>query len=146
MQIPNILYHGAFLIDGTELDPDGFKSSFGYVSTTPYIDWAKYFAWSQRGKVLNQPGNLTIFELDKEKIPQEILQKALPPDGIDPRAFESTDDSIFERECALLFERKKFREWRFPSIPLEALVVFSEEHINRYGVETYTGPMKFPED
>ena len=128
MEIPRLVYHGTFWPEGNKLGSEGLRVTSSYVSTTPDKRWAEYFAMHTRWKHKLQPGTLSIYEIDTGKLPQNVRENCIPPDGIDPRVLKWNDDQMRRSEENLKSDRIKIQDWRFPYIPLEAIVNAEEEH------------------
>ena len=125
MEMPKLVYHGTFWPDGTELSSEGLRTSYVYVSATPDRRWARYFAWHKRWEHREQPGTLAVYEIDTDKLPEEVRERCIPPDGVDPRATGA--GGWLQQEEGMKEERIRVGDFRFPHIPLVAIVGTEEE-------------------
>lgn len=128
MEMPKLVYHGTFWPEGTQLGSEDLRTDYGYVSVTPDRRWARYFSMCRRWEYKRQSGNLVIYEIDTDKLPQDVREKGIPPDGFDPRLIKSKTDWLRKHEEEMKEERIKIQEWRVKYIPLEAIVNLEEEH------------------
>lgn len=126
MNIPSPLYHGTFWSEGTGLDSKGLSTSYGYVSATPHYEWAIFFAMITRWKHRRYSGKLTIYTIDVDKLPRDVREKCIPPNGTDPRV--STFEGLRLSEEEMREERIKVGDWRFPYIPLESIIATEENY------------------
>jgi len=126
MELPKLVYHGTFWPEGTELGSEGLKTKYGYVSTTPDQEWARYFAMCTRWNHRELPGEFVVYEINTGKLPEEVREKSIPPDGFHPRSVDI--DLIRKIETSMKEERIKVGDWRFLYIPIEAIVSSEEEH------------------
>ena len=127
ISLPKIVYHGTFWPKGTEMGAEGLTTDYDYVSATPDKRWAWYFAGIKRWHYRNKSGKLTIYEIDTDKLPQDVRAGCIPPDGLDPRAQEY-GGSFLDGEMEMREERIKVGDWRFPYIPRAAITSTDEEY------------------
>ncbi len=126
MEIPKIVYHGTFWPKGESLSLDRLKTGAGYICTSSRYDWAHYFGLSRRQRYRERSGSLMVYGIDTGLLPEEVSSNCIPPDGMDPRA--STRDWLREYEDRMRPGRVKIGEWRFPHIPLSAVVSQDEQY------------------
>lgn len=127
MEIPKTVYHGTFRPDGMVKPVDRLTADVGYICTSERYGWAEYFAMCKRWRYKKQAGMLAIYEIDTEKLPEEVLEGKIPLGEIDPRSLE---DPLLRRiEEEMKSERIKVREWRFPYIPLSAIRRLDEGYL-----------------
>lgn len=120
MEIPKTIYHGTFWPEGVEPDSGKLSADVGYISTSTTHDWAWFFAFNRRYFNKKRAGRLMVYEINTGLLPEDVLRGCIPPDGMDPRA--STQDWLKKSEEDMKPERIKINEWRFPYIPLSAVV------------------------
>ena len=126
MKIPfKLAYHGTFWPEGMEIDTRGLRTEYGYVSITPDRRWARFFAMSKRYKYREQPGKLVIYEVNIERLPDDVVNNCIPPDGINPEALE--DDTLLDIETGMVDDRKKVNDWRLPYVPWDSIINKEEE-------------------
>src|SRR3989344_6158407 len=126
MEIPKFVYHGSFVQDEVEGNPKRLVSDTRYVSTTTSEEWAYYFGLARREWLKEKPGRLIVYQINIEKLPEEVIKECLPPDQFDPRSERSTWFRDYEERTRP--ERLKIGEWRFPYIPFDCTTIIQETH------------------
>ncbi|MBI2019316.1 hypothetical protein HYS95_01435 [Candidatus Daviesbacteria bacterium] len=126
MKIPEIVFHGTFRPDGMAKPADRLTSDVGYICTSELYEWAHYFAWCKRIQYAKS-GNLFVYEINTTKLGQDVLDHCLPPGAVDPRTLK--DSWLKNLEDKMFQERIRIREWRFPYIPLKAVIVSNEQYL-----------------
>ncbi len=128
MEMPKTVYHGTFWPESKGTSPRNLKTNYGYVSTTPDQIWARYFAMCKRVEHKKLPGNVLIYQIGTDKLPQKVRENCIPPDGIDKRVLEYDSDWLRKNEEDIRKDRIRFQEWRFLYIPAEAILDIEELH------------------
>ena len=119
MDIPKLLYHGTFWVDGIEPE-DRLYQLDCYISTSENYGWARFFARVKRHENKEKAGNMVIYTIDTKKLPEDVIKNALPPDGLHPMAKD--DDEMRRIEEEMKPDRIKTKDWRLPYVPFDAVV------------------------
>lgn len=127
MEIPKIVYHGTFWPEGKKPELGNLTTNLGYVSTAEGYNWAIFFAHSKRWSYKSKSGLLVVYQIETGRLPNDVLRLCIPPDGINPR--ERSNVALLKAEESMREERIKIREWRFPYIPLEAVMHTDEKFL-----------------
>lgn len=121
-ELPKIVYHGTFWVRGKGIGPEGLRTDYGYVSTTPNKRLAQWYAFYRRWDNRKKSGKVTVYTIDTGKLPREVLEGCLPPDIVDPRMEYDQLEEEMQKDRILM------QDWRFPYIPTNAILAVEEEY------------------